>query len=114
MLRTDAVIKLLTKNKEPMAFDLIWSEVKEDTISTLTKEFEENQVKADLYMSILEDQRFIMIGDNTWGLVSDYSPEEIAEFDKKRITDDIPNSDDLDESEDTKELRLGLDLGEDE
>ncbi len=106
MLRTDAVIKLLTKNKEEMSFDNIWINVKDETLSTITKEQEESIVKSDLYMSMMEDQRLIMVGDNKWNLKDSYSYAEIEDIKKSRMTDDVETE--LEETEDTRELKLGL------
>lgn len=113
MLKTDAVIKLLKKNKQEMSFEDIWINVKDETISSLNVEQEEGQVKADLYMSIMEDQTFIMVGENKWNIRSSYSYDEIDEIKKSRITDDVETNLD-EESDDTRELKLGIVTGEDE
>ncbi len=106
MLRTDAVIKLLKTKKEEMSFDDIWTNIKEETLSTISKEQEESVVKSDLYMSLMEDQRLIMVGDNKWNLKESYSYSEIEDIKKSRMTDDVETE--LEETEDTIELKLGL------
>ncbi len=113
MLKTDAVIKLLKKEKQ-LSFDAIWNSVKDETIASISIEKNENEIKTDLYMSLMEDQTFIMLGDNNWGIKASYSYEEIDEIKKSRITDDIEEEFD-EESDDTRELKLGLtSTGEDE
>lgn len=112
MLRTDAVIKLLKNNKEEMSFDDIWTNIKEETLSTISKEQDESVVKSDLYMSMMEDQNLIMVGDNKWNLKASYSYEEIEDIKKMRMVDDVEPT--LEESEDTIELKLGLATGEEE
>ncbi len=113
MLRTDAVIKLLTKNKTEMSFDDIWANVKDETISSLTKEQDENITKSDLYMSMMEDQTLIMVGDNKWNVKAAFSYDEIADIKKSRATDDV-EVDLEEETDDTKELKLGIVTGEEE
>ncbi len=104
MLRTDAVIKLLKNNKSELSFDEIWNNVKEETIASISKEQDENIIKADLYTSLLEDQNLIMVGDNKWNLKSSFSFEEVEQIKKSRITEDIEVP--LEESDDTIELKL--------
>ncbi len=115
MLRTDAVIKLLKKNKTRMSFDDIWTNVKEDTMKSTTVDFEEAQVKADLYMSMLEDQALLMVGDNNWDLKENFSFDEANQIVKTRMTEELELDIGLEESDDTKELKLEkLVIGEDE
>ncbi len=114
MLRTDAVIKLLKTNKDTMSFENIWNAVKEETIASVTKEQEEISIKSDLYMSMMEDQTLIMVGDNAWGLKESFSYEEIDGIKKSRVTDDVETNLE-EETDDTRELKLGIaPIGEEE
>ncbi len=107
MLRTDTVIKLLKNNKETMSFEDIWNSVKDETIASISKEQDEIAIKSDLYMSMMEDQTLLMVGDNTWGLKETFSYEEIEQIKKSRVTDDI-ETDLEEETDDTRELKLGI------
>ncbi len=114
MLRTDAVIKLLKKQRE-LSFDEIWETLREETMSSLSKELDEMTVKSDLYMSLMEDQTFIMTGENRWALKSAYSYATIDEIKKSRVTEEDPVIEFEEETEETKELKLGITAtGEDE
>ncbi len=115
MLKTDAVIKLLKQNKEPMSFDDIWTNVKEDTMSTINKEQEENVVKSDMYISMMEEQQLLMIGENKWTIKENYSFEEVHNIEKTRMTEELELEIGLEKSDDTRELKLEIlaDNGED-
>ncbi len=113
MLRTDAVIKLLKKNKQDMTLDEIWANVKEETMKSISVEKDEVAIKSDLYTSMLEDQNLVMVKEGYWNLRTNFSFDEIAEIIKLRVAEpDI----ELEESDDTRELNLGItdSIGEDE
>lgn len=106
MLRTDKVIELLQGKKHPMPFESIWKKIKEDTISSISKDMDETGVKAALYMSLLEDQRLIMVGDNNWDVKEKYSHNDQVQIEKIRVTEEIQL--DLEESDETRELKLKI------
>ncbi len=114
MLKTDTVIKLLKKEKKAMTFDDIWKTIKEETMSSLSKEgIEEFQAKSDLYMSLLEEQKLIMIGENKWDLKENFSHDDIALIERTRMTEELELDLDLEKTDDTIELEI-LDVEEEE
>lgn len=108
MLRTDAVIKLLKTKKQEMSFDEIWANVKEETLKSIKKEFTEDQIKADLYMSLIEEQALIMIGDSKWDLKEKFSYDEIHQIEKTRMTEELELDIAVEKSDDTRELKLEI------
>lgn len=113
MLKTDEILNLLKKTKEPMSFDQIWDKVKKEILkSQKNNDYDEKKIKADIYMSLMEDQNLIMIGDNYWNLKEKYSNDERINIEKTRMTeeleieleiDDFENVDDDFEEDDTSE-----------
>ncbi len=108
MLRTDAVIKLLKNNKTDMSFEDIWTNIKEETMESISKNLDEMEAKADMYTSMLEEPLLIMVGDNRWNLKEAFSYEEIEGIKKERITIEDDIVPELEESDDTKELHLEI------
>ncbi len=115
MLRTDIVIKFLKKEKAKTSFDKIWAGVKEETLKTMPEGTDENQAKADLYMSMMEDPDIIMIEGNNWDLKSNFSFEEVNEIVKTRMTEELElDISSPEKSDDTIEMELGIIDGQEE
>lgn len=112
MIRTDEVIALLKAKGTKMAYNEIWEEVKEPVMASLTVQHDEIQVKSDLYISLIEDENIIMVGDNNWDLKDRYSLENLEVIERSRMTEETELQ--WDESEDTKELKLSIVQKEDE
>ncbi len=106
MIKTNLVLDLLEKNSKPMNFNNIWDSIKNDVISSLKQKEEEHKIKTDLYMSMLEDENLIMIGENNWDLKNKYTISKQIEIEKTRILDEEDLV--LEESDDTKELNLEI------
>lgn len=106
MIRTDEVIAVLAAKGKKMSFEQIWKEVKVDVIASLKEGLDEVQVKSDLYLSMIEDEHVIMVGDNFWDLKDRYSLENLEVIKKSRMTEETEIQ--WDESDDTKELKLSL------
>ncbi|NQX83328.1 MAG: DNA-directed RNA polymerase subunit delta [Mycoplasmataceae bacterium] len=88
MLKTDMIIKLLKNTKKPMTYDVIWDKVKIEVMDSFKEDLDEFAIKTDLYMSLLEDEKLIMIGDNTWDLKEKYSNSKQASIIKSRMTEE--------------------------
>ncbi len=113
MLRTDNVREALKDNGKPMSYDAIWSNVKSNITESLGTNVNEEQVKADLYFSLMEDSRLIMIGNGLWDLKEKYSLENQEIIEKAIITEEVELV--WEESEETKELNLKIvDLNDDD
>ncbi len=106
MIRTDEVIALLKAKKNKMLYNDIRNSVKDSIMKSLTVELEETQVKSDLYMSLIEDENIIMVGEGYWDLKERYSLENLQVIERSRMTEETEIH--WDESEDTKELKLSL------
>ena len=88
-----------------MSFDVIWKQVKSDSLSSISKTLSEEVMMSDLYLSLIEDERTIMVGDNKWALKDTYSLKDLSTIEKDRLTEEtVLNIDE--ESDDTKELLL--------
>lgn len=106
MLETNSAIKFIEKQKKPVSFEEIWEKVKKETIESLGKEFPEKSIKSDLYFSLIEDERAIMIGNNVWDLKSRHSLNDVLEIEKS-LTEEV-ELEILEESDDTKELKMKI------
>ena len=106
MLRTEEVRDFLEKSGKPVAFDNIWKNVKSEVIESLAVDHDEDRIKADLYLSLMEDSRLIMVGDNTWDLKERYSLSNQGKIEKARMTEEIELV--WEESDETKELNLKI------
>lgn len=109
MLKTDPIIKLLEDKKESMEYNSIWENVKKEVIESLKNNLEESIIKTNLYMSMLEDERLIMIGDNNWDLKNKYSSAEQSIILRSRLTEEAEiffEEVEEEETEETKELNL--------
>lgn len=77
MININPVLKLLKTKKDEMAFEDIFASVKDK----LTRSIEdENELRADLYVSMLDTKLLIMVGGNKWGLRENYSMDQIAQI----------------------------------
>jgi len=104
MLETNGAIKFIESKKKAISFEEIWKQVKKETISSLGKDVPEKTIKSDLYFSLIEDERVIMIGNNVWDLKSRHSLNDVLEIEKSLTEEfevELPE-----ESDDTKELKL--------
>lgn len=102
MIKIDPVLKLLKKEKE-MSFEDIFNNVKND----ITFKYEtEAELKADLFVSMLDTKLFIMIGNNKWGFRENYSIEEIANIEKVNQGQISEEEFELEASEETKEMNI--------
>lgn len=89
MLNINLVEKLL-ENSKPLEFEKIWSKVKDDLLKDLQKtKDEEIKVKNDLLLSMIQDEKLIMIGNNTWSLRNKYSTAQ-----QEKINSSILGSED--------------------
>ncbi len=104
MLETNSAVKFIESRKKSVSFEDIWTNVKKETISSLGKEFPEEVIKSDLYLSLIEDERVIMVGNNTWELKSRRSLNEVLEIEKS-LTEEF-ELEITEESDDTKELKM--------
>lgn len=112
MLNTNVVIDLLSK-EETLAFEKIWTKVKKDLLDELNSDKSEARIKADFYVSLLQDERLIMLGNNVWSLKSNYNLHESEDISKKILGDELQrNEEELNsETEDlepTEEIELEL------
>ena len=105
MLNTDLVIDFLKKNGQSN-FEKIWKAIKNDVISSLSINLDEITIKTDLHLSMTEDQRIIMTGQNKWDLYDSYSHEETIEINKKVLGEELEKASELDSE--TKELKLEI------
>lgn len=113
MVNTKVVAETIKKNKDKMSFEQIWKAVKKEIMETAGEGAEEISIKSDLYISMMEDQDIIMLGDNIWDLRDIYSFEEQQRIAKVRMTSEIELK--LEEFDDTREMKLGhVDGTEDE
>lgn len=106
MIRTDEVIALLKAKGNKLSYNDIWASVKDLVMKSLTVELDENQVKSDLYISLIEDENAIMVGDGFWDLKERYSLENLEVIERSRMTEETEIQ--WDESDDTKELKLSI------
>jgi len=104
MLETNSAVKFIESKSKPVSFEDIWKNIKKETINSLGKEFPEEVIKSDLYISLIEDERVIMIGNNVWDLKSRRSFNEIIEI-EKTLTEEF-ELEITEESDDTKELKI--------
>lgn len=106
MLRTEKIFKILKGSKSPVDFDSLWEKIKDEFYPSSNEKLTENQVKTDLYMTMLEDPGMIMIGSNKWDLKTRYSHDEQTSMARERIT--IETELNLEVTDDTKELKLEI------
>lgn len=106
MIRTDEVIALLKAKGKKMSFDKIWKEVKEPITESISVEMDEVQIKSNLYISLIEDEHVIMVGDNNWDLKERYSLDNLGVIEKSRMTEETELQ--WEESDDTRELKLSI------
>jgi len=106
MVKTDEVIKFLKTLKGPASFKEIWENVKDESFASIKKNLSEEVMMSDLYLSLIEDERIIMIGGNNWELKEKYSIKDVSAIEKERLTEETTLS--LEESDDTKELLLKI------
>lgn len=104
MLKTDHVVKYIESKKDPVSFEEIWKNVKKETISSLGKTFPEEVIKSDLYHSLMEEEKIMMIGNNVWELKSRHSLKDVLGFEKSLTEEYELNV--VEESDDTRELKL--------
>ena len=104
MLRTDEVREILKENGKPLSFDDIWKKIKSVVIDSIEREYDESRLKSDLYISLMEDSRIIMVSGDKWDLKEKYSLKDQDLIDKTILTEELEIS--LDESDETKELNL--------
>lgn len=103
MIKIDPVLKLL-KNQKEMAFEEIFIAVKSEITSI---EIDEAMLKADLYVSMIDTKLLINTGGNIWGIRSNYSIDEISRIESSKRGF---KSEEIDEFEETKELKLKEEL----
>lgn len=106
MIRTDEVLALLKAKGKKMSYEDIWKEVKDSVMESLTIALDEIQVKSDLYISLIEDENIIMVGDNNWDLKERYSLENLEVIERSRMTEETELQ--WEETDDTKELKLSI------
>jgi DNA-directed RNA polymerase delta subunit len=106
MLKTGNVVKFMRTLKTPVSFDTIWTKLGVEITESLGKEMPEEVVKSDLYMSLIEDERIIMVGQNEWALREAYSLSELSAIEKTVETEEAEVTLDDVESDETKELKL--------
>ncbi len=106
MIRTDEVLALLKAKGSKMSYEDIWKQVKGPVMESLTTELDEIQVKSDLYISLIEDENVLMVGDNNWDLKERYSLENLEVIERSRMTEETEIQ--WEESDDTKELKLSI------
>ena len=106
MIRTDEVLALLKAKGKKMSYEDIWKKVKDSVMESLTIALDEIQVKSDLYISLIEDENIIMVGDNNWDLKERYSLENLEVIERSRMTEETELQ--WEETDDTKELKLSI------
>ncbi|BDU67383.1 MAG: hypothetical protein TYPL_0360 [Candidatus Tyloplasma litorale] len=99
MLKTEEVIKILKSNKKPMLFNDIWKKVKKEITSSLNNEVNEFAIKSDLYLSLMEDPKLIMVGNNKWDIRDKYSYSEIESLNKTLLIEEDIEEDVEEETE---------------
>ena len=76
MLKTKLIVDYLKTNGQTH-FEEIWKDIKEDIIEEINdKELEENTIKSNIFLSMIQDFNLIMIGGNIWNAKENYSLEE--------------------------------------
>jgi len=106
MVKTDHVIKFLKTQDKPVSFDVIWKNVKAESMASITKELPEVTMMSDLHLSLMEEEKVIMVEDNKWFLKEKYSLKDLSEIEKDRLTTEetLLNMEESEESEETKEM----------
>ncbi|AHK22628.1 hypothetical protein [Candidatus Hepatoplasma crinochetorum] len=106
MLNVDLAIDFITKTGKKK-FSEVWDHVKDDLFLEIKTIKKEANIKSDFFISMMNDERLIMIGDDTWDLKGKYSLSEIEDINIKVFGNQI-------EKEDSEELLKDNDLTLDE
>lgn len=82
MLSTKIVFDYFTKNNPgPKTFSEIWVLLNKDIISSLNyDDYDENEIKSDLLLSLMSNNLFFRSKTKKWDLSSNYSFEEINKY----------------------------------
>ena len=106
MLRTEEIRGILKETGKPMDFNTIWKKVGPAVMESVKDGLDEDRVKSDLFFSLMEDSRIIMIGNEMWDLRSKYSLANQNIIQKARMTEEAELV--WEESAETKELNLRI------
>lgn len=106
MLNVDLAIDFITKTGKKK-FSEVWDHVKDDLFLEIKTIKKEANIKSDFFISMMNDERLIMIGDDIWDLKEKYSLSEIEDINIKVFGNQI-------EKEDSEELLKDNDLTLDE
>lgn len=106
MLNVDLAINFIKENGAKK-FDLIWNNIKKDLFNEIETNKKEAEIKSDFFISMINDEKLIMIGNEIWDLRENYSLKEIEDININVFGSQI-------EKEDDQELLKANDLTLDE
>ncbi|CRX37070.1 / / hypothetical protein / 559679:560059 Reverse [Candidatus Hepatoplasma crinochetorum] len=106
MLNVDLAINFIKENGAKK-FDLIWNNIKKDLFNEIETNKKEAEIKSDFFISMINDEKLIMIGNEIWDLRENYSLKEIGVINVNVFGSQI-------EKEDDQELLKANDLTLDE
>lgn len=104
-MNLDNIINFLKAKKNPISFDDIWEHISKDIDeSTKTPEY---TIKANLFSSMIIDERLLMISDNKWDLRNRYTLDEVERINKISFSDSEDVEKELDKTiEETIEISV--------
>lgn len=93
MLNVDLAINFIKKNGAKK-FDLIWENIKKDLFNEIETNKKEAEIKSDFFISMINDEKLIMIGNEIWDLRENYSLKEIEDININVFGSQIEKEDD--------------------
>ena len=79
MIDTSLVIKYLEKHGKT-SFEQIWEKISPKLLKQFDKIKDDNELKTNLFSSMIENFKLIMIGNNVWDLKINYTIGEVEDI----------------------------------
>ncbi|BDV03759.1 MAG: hypothetical protein HPPSJP_4800 [Candidatus Hepatoplasma scabrum] len=95
MLSVDLAIDFIKKNGAKK-FDVIWTNIKKELFDQIDTIKKEPEIKSDFFISMINDEKLIMLGNEIWDLKENYSLQEIEDIKVNVFGSQIEKEDQID------------------